>query len=150
MLQAQQLPRKQMHYISWAQRALVQQRSRRNSAPAAPAHAALRHLPASGHDATEPSSCCRASRTRQTTRPPPKQMRHHFYAKQAPVQHRSRWMPASAAPAPTQRFARQHLPAPGQGSHCAELLPSASNAAGSPVPAELGALQYVFVGKAAK
>jgi len=105
-------------------------------------------LPASGHDATEPS-CCLASHMRQTPGLPPKQMRHYFCAKKAPVQHRSRCVSASAAPAPTQRFARQHLPAPGQGSHGAEQLPSATNAASTPVPAERGALQYVFVGKAA-
>ena len=57
-------------------------------------------------------------------------------------------MSASAAPAPT-RSARQHLPAPGQGPHGAALLPSASNAANASVSAEIGALQYVFVGKAA-
>ena len=47
---------------------------------------------------------------------PSKQMRHHFWVRRAPIQHRSRSNSAAAAPAPVQLSATQHLPASEHGA----------------------------------
>ena len=113
MLRAPQLLPEQIRHHFWAQRAPIQHRSSGNSAAAPPAPtqlSATQHLPASKHDAASPSSCLRSPKL-HTSNLPPKQMRHHFWAQRASIQHRSSGNSAAAPPAPTQLSATQHLPA---------------------------------------
>ena len=66
-------------------------------------------LRADGHDA-DLLACCIMSRTLYAPKLPPKQMRHHFWAQRAPIQHPSSGNSAAAAPAFTQLSATQQWP----------------------------------------
>ena len=113
MLHTSELHPKQMRRHFCAARPSIQHRSSGNSAAAAPAFtllSATQQWPTSKHDAASPSSCL-VSPMLHASKLHAKQIRHHFWAQRAPIQHRSSGNSAAAASAPTLLSATQHLPA---------------------------------------